>query len=47
MAVLVNDTYQTGGIHGQPALRRPAPWLKSYYVQVPQAGDDPYRYYRW
>jgi hypothetical protein len=47
MAVLVSDTYQTGGIHGQPALRRPAPWLKSYYVQVPQAGDDPYRYYRW
>jgi hypothetical protein len=47
LVVLVNDTYQTGGIQGQPSLRRPAPWLQSYYVQVPQAGDDPYRYYRW
>jgi hypothetical protein len=47
IAVLVNDTYQTGGILGQPILRRPALWLKSYYVQAPLAGDDPYRYYRW
>jgi len=47
IAVLVNDTYRTGGILGQPVLRRPAPWLKSYYVQAPQPGDDPYRYYRW
>lgn len=47
LAVLVNDTYQTGGIHGTPMVRRPAPWLRSYYVQVPQADDDPYRYYRW
>ncbi len=22
-------------------------WLKSYYLDVPEAGDDPYRYYRW
>lgn len=47
IAVLVNDTYLTGGIHGQPALRRTPPWLGRHYVQVPQAGDDPYRYYRW
>jgi hypothetical protein len=47
LVVLVNDTYQSGGMNGRPALRRPAPWLQSYYVQVPQAGDDPYRYYRW
>ena len=24
-----------------------ARWLHSYYVQEPQAVDDPYRYYRW
>ena len=33
LAVLVNDTYQTGGIHathGAPVI----PWLRSYYVQV-------------
>jgi len=23
------------------------PWLKSYYLQTPIAGDDPYRYYHW
>ena len=22
-------------------------WLKSYYLDTPEAGDDPYRYYRW
>jgi hypothetical protein len=22
-------------------------WLTSYYLDVPEAGDDPYRYYRW
>jgi hypothetical protein len=22
-------------------------WLKSYYLDVPEASDDPYRYYRW
>lgn len=22
-------------------------WLNSYYLDVPEAGDDPYRYYRW
>jgi hypothetical protein len=47
LAVRVNDTYKTGGITGEPRLRRPAPWLDSYYVQVPIADDDPYRYYRW
>ena len=24
-----------------------AEWLKSYYLDTPVAGDDPYRYYRW
>jgi len=47
LAVRVNDTYQTGGIKGVPALRAPGVWLRSYYVQKPEAGDDPYRYYRW
>ena len=23
------------------------PWLGSYYLQNPIAGDDPYRYYHW
>jgi hypothetical protein len=22
-------------------------WLNSYYLDSPEAGDDPYRYYRW
>jgi len=22
-------------------------WLTSYYLDEPEAGDDPYRYYRW
>jgi len=22
-------------------------WLKSYYLDTPEAADDPYRYYRW
>jgi hypothetical protein len=22
-------------------------WLKSYYLDTPEPGDDPYRYYRW
>ena len=22
-------------------------WLRSYYLQIPEAADDPYRYYRW
>ena len=22
-------------------------WLRSYYLQTPEAADDPYRYYRW
>ena len=30
--------------NGEP---KSAPWLHSYYVQQPQAVDDPYRYYRW
>ena len=47
LVVLVNDTYQTGGLTGAPRLAAPGAWLGSYYVQEPVAGDDPYRYYRW
>lgn len=47
LVVWCNNTYQTGGIMGQPHLTAAAPWLNSYYLQVPQAVDDPYRYYRW
>jgi beta-galactosidase len=47
LVVRVNNTYLTGGILGSPRLLTPAPWLGSYYLQTPLAGDDPYRYYRW
>ena len=47
LVVRVNDTYQKGGLTGTPRLVTPAPWLNSYYLQEPVAGDDPYRYYRW
>ena len=47
LAARVNDTYLKGGIQGKPKFLRPAPWLESYYIQVPEASDDPYRYYRW
>jgi hypothetical protein len=47
VAVRVVDTYRSGGIMGHPRVSVPAVWLRSYYVQVPQAVDDPYRYYRW
>jgi hypothetical protein len=47
LVVLVNDTYLKGGLTGTPTLSAPGAWLRSYYVQTPVAGDDPYRYYRW
>ncbi len=47
LAVRVRDTYQSGGIMGRPRLTAQGPWLRSYYVQEPVSGDDPYRYYRW
>lgn len=47
LTVLVNDTYLTGGIRGTPKLSAPGRWLQSYYVMPAEAGDDPYRYYRW
>jgi beta-galactosidase len=47
LVVRVNDTFQTGGIQGVPALTSPGLWLRSHYLQTPQADDDPYRYYRW
>ena len=47
LVVRVNDTYKTGGLVGEPRFERPGPWLESFYLQVPEAEDDPYRYYRW
>lgn len=47
LVVWCNNTFQTGGIMAQPRLIAKAPWLNTYYLQAPQAGDDPYRYYRW
>ncbi|MBT7162042.1 MAG: hypothetical protein HN904_04640, partial [Victivallales bacterium] len=47
VAVRVVDTHQTGGIIGKPRLSTPPIWLRSHYIQIPQAVDDPYRYYRW
>jgi len=47
LTILVNDTYLRGGIMAKPTLQIRGPWLDSYYLQAPQASDDPYRYYRW
>jgi hypothetical protein len=47
LVVLVNDTFQKGGLTGVPILAAPGAWLNSYYVDQPVADDDPYRYYRW
>ena len=47
LVVLVNDTFQTGGLTGTPTLAAPGAWLNGYYVQQPVADDDPYRYFRW
>jgi len=51
---LVSQLLRNGGIaSASPLLERfksaPAanPWLDSFYVQPPIAGDDPYRYYHW
>ena len=34
-------------LHERFLLTEEKEWLKSYYLDVPEAGDDPYRYYRW
>jgi hypothetical protein len=47
LVVLVNDTFQKGGILGIPTLAAPGAWLNGFYLDEPVAGDDPYRYYRW
>ncbi len=47
LIIRVNDTYMAGGIMDQPAFKTIGPWLNSYYIQVPEANDDPYRFYRW
>jgi beta-galactosidase len=41
------DTFQSGGITAEPRLTARPPWLSTYYLQTPEAVDDPYRYYRW
>lgn len=46
LAVRVNDTYQKGGIFGEPFIATQSKVL-SHYMQKPKAVDDPYRYYRW
>jgi len=48
LAIKVNDLRQAGGIMNAPVrIRPPSRWLESYYVNVPVATDDPYRYCRW
>ncbi len=45
LIVLCNDTFNNGGILGTPKLKIPA--SHGFYVDLPDASDDPYRYYRW
>jgi beta-galactosidase len=48
LVVRMNDTHGSGGIvRGPVAFQAPGRWWSSYYIEAPQAGDDPYRYYRW
>ena len=48
ITVLCNDTYLKGGIRGKAYYKSgQGAWLDSYYIQIPQKDDDPYRYYRW
>jgi len=47
LVILVNDIFQLGGIRGVPRILSEYPWLDSFYLQIPKANDDPYRYYRW
>jgi len=48
ITVLCNDTYLKGGIRGKACYKSgQGAWLDSYYIQVPEKDDDPYRYYRW
>jgi hypothetical protein len=48
LAVRVRDTYLSGGIvRGPVAIQAPGRWNESYYIDDPEPGDDPYRYYRW
>lgn len=48
LVVKVNDLRQTGGITKLPlGIYEPGRWLNGYYLDVPVALDDPYRYNRW
>lgn len=46
IVVLIQTSFEAGGILTPPYLVRPGPWLDTY-LQRPIAEDDPYRYYRW
>ncbi|MBN8215839.1 MAG: beta galactosidase jelly roll domain-containing protein [Spirochaetes bacterium] len=46
LTVLVNDLRGGGGIVGIPHLFRNV-WDGGFYLDGVEAGDDPYRYYRW
>jgi hypothetical protein len=48
LVVKLNDLRQTGGITKLPiGVYEPGRWLNGYYLDVPVALDDPYRYNRW
>jgi len=48
LVVKVNDLRGGGGIAGGPVgVFEPGRWLDSYYLDLPTALDDPYRYNRW
>ena len=48
ITVLCKDNYLKGGIQGNVKMKSgKGAWLSSYYIQVPEKDDDPYRYYRW
>jgi len=48
IAVKVNNLRQDGGIMTAPVgIYEPGRWLNAWYLDEPEALDDPYRYNRW
>ena len=48
LVVRVSDDKGGGGIvRGPIGIYEPGRWLGSYYLDEPEALDDPYRYNRW
>jgi sialate O-acetylesterase len=48
IAVKVKDLRQSGGITKGPiSIVERERWLEAYYLDAPEALDDPYRYNRW